>query len=198
MRKRWHYSYNTSLCVFVSSAFLPKRHLSAGSHPKNLEEAKMPKLWAELEGNHKWNRNHLLLLRSIQEDDAALSTSLLLNDWSGWGRRTLCKKGKHTTHTGLSLCTWCTIWKMCNGLEKCALYRSSSSEKQSEPHTSSAHKLNLLCTWWKLFPHFCRMRKLLLLIIFPLNFQASFSPAAELRQNSQSLDDKEVLLSSIG
>ena len=43
---------------------------------------------------------------------------------------------------------------------------------------TAAHKLNLLCTWWKLFPHFCRMRKLLLLIIFPLNAVGStFSQA---------------------
>ena len=47
-------------------------------------------------------------------------------------------------------------------------WRGARRHCGSSPSTA-AHKLNLLCTWWKLFPHFCRMRKLLLLIIFPLN-----------------------------
>ena len=56
-------------------------------------------------------------------------------------------------------------------------WRSVRRHCGSSPSTA-AHKLNLLCTWWKLFPHFCRMRKLLLLIIFPLNAVGSiFSPA---------------------
>ena len=56
-------------------------------------------------------------------------------------------------------------------------WRSVRRHCGSSP-SAAAHKLNLLCTWWKLFPHFCRMRKLLLLIIFPLNAVGSiFSPA---------------------
>ena len=56
-------------------------------------------------------------------------------------------------------------------------WRGARRHCGSSPSTA-AHKLNLLCTWWKLFPHFCRMRKLLLLIIFPLNAVGStFSQA---------------------
>ena len=120
----------------------------------------------------------------------SLPSPTAVNDWSKAAEQ-------------LSLCTWCTFGKMCNGLEKCALHcgaphwgtvtgtrgggaavgsrghglpyhsterawRSVRRHCGSSPSTA-AHKLNLLCTWLKLFPLFCRMRKLLLLIIFPLN-----------------------------